>query len=77
MSDDTPTTPKRTRKRATAKVAPPDLVGVMAPDPDPAAEPEAAGTPPPPQKAPPTPHRGERARRRRGRRRAPRRVRPG
>ena len=41
MSDDTPTAPKRTRKRATAKVAPPELIGVMAPDPDPAAEPEA------------------------------------
>lgn len=35
MPDDTPTPPKRTRKRSTRKAAPAELVGVMATDPEP------------------------------------------
>ena len=35
MSDDTPTPPKRTRKRSTRKGPPAELVGVMATDPEP------------------------------------------
>ena len=76
MSDDTPTTPKRTRKRA-AKVAPPDLVGVMAPDLDPATEPDAAADAATAAEAATDAGVGERAGRRRGFGRAPRRVRPG
>lgn len=47
MPDDTPTPPKRTRKRSTRKAAQVELVGVMAPDPEPdpalVAVKEAAG----------------------------------